>query len=370
MNIFLIFWSDPRPYFFFREFIKKIYYKKYNVYLLNRKNNYVHDQNYFNQFCHQHEFLGSSYNILDKILFIYFILCCLLKILYKKPRIVIIYNKYPLIIVFFLKIFFKGKIIYHNFDYNPSKASFLKLSNLTDKIEFFASRFIDYFIFSHSKRAQIFKKNVCLDLKTYVMFNTLSRKSIEHPNKKNRINRKKKIIFRIGSIGPGHSIKNLIRSMTHLNNKIILVIFGVVVDEIFFNEISILIKKLNMQSRIIIKTSVRDYQWHEQLLKSDIGVALYEQVNISHKNMLGASQKINAYLWAGLPIIVSNNNEFNNFSNKFKASKSVDINNPLSIARGIKAVLNSKLIYAKNSKIAFANQYNFDINFKNIEHLF
>ena len=42
------------------------------------------------------------------------------------------------------------------------------------------------------------------------------------------------------------------------------------------------------------------------MMDTHLGIALYEVKSLSHKFMFSASQKINAYLAASLPILVSN----------------------------------------------------------------
>ena len=54
----------------------------------------------------------------------------------------------------------------------------------------------------------------------------------------------KKILFRIGSIGPGHSILNIVKSMKHLNNKFHLILCGQIVDENYYLEMKKVIQKI------------------------------------------------------------------------------------------------------------------------------
>ena len=44
----------------------------------------------------------------------------------------------------------------------------------------------------------------------------------------------KKILFRIGSIGPGHSLLTIIKSMNYLNDNFHLILCGQIVDEKLF----------------------------------------------------------------------------------------------------------------------------------------
>tara|TARA_B100001964_G_C14242906_1_gene605967 strand:- start:1588 stop:1917 length:330 start_codon:yes stop_codon:yes gene_type:complete len=99
------------------------------------------------------------------------------------------------------------------------------------------------------------------------------------------------------------------------------------------------------------------------MYNSDAGIAFYEPVNTSHKYMVGASQKINSYLSANLPIVNSKQKQFKDFNQKYKCSINVDINNPYKIAKSILIILSNDKKYnklKKNSNIAFKNKFNFE----------
>ena len=76
----------------------------------------------------------------------------------------------------------------------------------------------------------------------------------------------------------------------------------------------------------------------KKMIDSDLGVAFYEPVNTSHKFMTGASQKINSYLAAGLPVLLSNEQQFKLFTKKYKCSVNANIKKPQEIANKIKSI--------------------------------
>ncbi len=85
--------------------------------------------------------------------------------------------------------------------------------------------------------------------------------------------------------------------------------------------------------------------------------------------MAGASAKINSYLAYSLPVIVSNNNDFSNFSKKFKASIPVNIRSPKSISKVINKIITNKKMYNQlryNSYRAHIDEFNFEKQFKKI----
>ena len=88
----------------------------------------------------------------------------------------------------------------------------------------------------------------------------------------------------------------------------------------------------------INKLNVKDFVWKSKMMNTHLGIALYEVKSLSHKFMFSASQKINAYLAASLPILVSNTKDNINFLSKYKC--------------GIATNLEPKLI-AKNMFLAW-----------------
>ena len=62
-----------------------------------------------------------------------------------------------------------------------------------------------------------------------------------------------------------------------------------------------------------MKINLKDFEWKQEMLNSHLGVALYDNSNLSHKFMFTASQKINAYIAAKLPLLISNSKDNQNF---------------------------------------------------------
>ena len=84
--------------------------------------------------------------------------------------------------------------------------------------------------------------------------------------------------------------------------------------------------------------------------------------------MFPASQKINAYLAACLPVLISKTKDNKNFLVNYKCGVSTHLNSKL-IAKNINQIFRNKELYKllkKNSKIAFLNEFNFEKQFKKI----
>jgi len=226
------------------------------------------------------------------------------------------------------------------------------------------SKYVDLFIFSHPKRAQIFSKNSKINKnKTIYVYNSLRIKPFTKKTKN-----KKNMIWQ-GSIGPGHSLINIIRSFVYLDEEIKLRIFGKIEDYFYFNKMKKLIKELNLEKRVSIYNFVPEHKIKKELKEAYVAIALYEPIITSHKYMAGASAKINEYLANSLPVVVSNNSDFLNFTIKFKASISVCIKDPKSIAHGIRKTIYNKKIYRQlqlNAYKAHVNEFNFEKQFTKI----
>ena len=375
MKILCLFWSNPEMYPFLREKISYLKKKKIKVTFISRNGPSVHigkkqikKDNYHGNFlkknCESFVIPGSKNYLLDKVYFFYFIIFSFLNFLLSRPNKIFIYHRTTLLLIYLIRPFFKGEIIYQNFDYNPEIKSNTLFSRFVNWSEIYLSKYIDLFILSHPKRGEIFSKNLKVKKnKIIYVYNSLK----IHPEiKKN--NNKKNLIW-TGSIGPGHSLLTIIKSYAYLNTKIKLKIFGKIENYSYIKEMDKLIEKLNLKKRVIIHKFVPEYKIKKELKESYAAIALYEPIITSHKYMAGASAKINNYLAYSLPVIVSNNNDFSNFSKKFKASIPVNIRNPKSISETINKIVTNKKIYNQlryNSYKAHIDEFNFEKQFKKI----
>lgn len=354
---FLIMWENPSAYYFMNYLIKKIS-KKFNLYIFFLDNKFESNLNTnFEEIlknCKVFKFYKKK-NISNKLLYLKFLYKILKSASKEKPHYIYMINRYSIFTLLVLNFFSNSKKIYHNLDFNVGKNLYFKILNILEKICVY---FCDVLIVSHPKRKQYFPN--CNNLKKIVFYNCIN--EIKN-NQSSQINlSKKKIAYYFGSLGPSHGLKNLVKSFI-LSNEFYLVIHGWVVDKSYFKEL----KKIARKSKnIIIKTNVKKKVWVNQLSKSSLGLALYKNNSYSHKYMSGASQKINIYLAAGLPILTSNSKDFQIFEKKYSCSKSVNIESIDDIIKGIKKTLNAK-IYKKNAKKAFNSEFNFETQFKKIE---
>ena len=99
------------------------------------------------------------------------------------------------------------------------------------------------------------------------------------------------------------------------------------------------------------------------MLKNALGgFALYKSINVSHRLMGGTSQKLNNYIFAGIPSFISNNADFLKFNKKFNTSITVN-NSIIDINKKVNFLLKDKnfnRLKIKKNKLAFKNEFNFE----------
>ena len=369
-KIFFLIWANPSSHQvilpIIRSFskISKIYLfssSSKSIELLDKK-----DSKYSKYCKHKKIPFFENQNFINKLSLIYFLIISFFYILLNKPKYVYIIDKYPLILTFFIKLFLKTKIIYHNLDYEPIAEGLFQ--KIIKRIELRSVQYLDLLIFSHNMRAKKFFKDSKIKKKFIIFYNSLPTDYYKKYENKYLKNTKKKIIFYFGSIGPGHGLFDLIKSAKFLDNNLTLEIYGWVVDDNFYSRIHKFIKKNNLDKKITIKLNVKDFVWKSKMMNAQLGVALYEIKSLSHKFMFPASQKINAYLAACLPVLVSNTKDNKKFLANYKCGVSTHLNSKL-IAKNINLIFRNKKFYKslkKNSKNAFLSEFNFEKQFKKI----
>tara|TARA_A100001234_G_scaffold78498_1_gene69461 strand:- start:2626 stop:3759 length:1134 start_codon:yes stop_codon:yes gene_type:complete len=370
-KIFFLIWENPSSHQIILPIIKG-FSKFTKVYLISSLNKDIEfldkkDSN-FSKYCkHKKIPYFENYGLINKLSLFYFLIISFLNIIYNKPKYVYIINKYPLVLTFLIKLFLNTKIIYHNLDYDPfSHGLFQKILK---KIEFESVKFIDLIIFSHKLRAKRFFKDSKNKKKSIIFYNSLPKGFyLRYKKKNNNIGKKK--LFYFGSIGPGHGLLELIKSTSYMNKNLILEIYGWIVDKSYYLKMYEYLKKNNLNKKVIFKLGVKDFVWKSKMMEANLGIALYEVKSLSHKFMFPASQKINAYLAASLPILVSNTKDNQNFLFRNKCGIATDLQ-PKLIAKNVNLIFKKKNFYKllkRNSRNAFINEFNFEKQFQKIKN--
>ncbi len=365
-KVFFLIWENPKSHQVILPLIKELS-KNNKIFLFSQSNQEIDklekkDSNY-NKYCLHKKIFSSKINILNKVCLLLFLIISLFYIILNRPKCVYIINRYPLIIVGLMKVFLKVKIIYHNLDYDPNPKTFFH--KIVRKFEFNAVNYLDLLIFSHEKRAKKFFKDANTKKKYLIFYNSLPKKYFKNYNK-SKIKKDVKKIFYFGSIGPGHGLTELIKASVYLDKNIKLTIYGWVVNKDYYFKVCKLIKKISLKQKVKMKIDLKDFEWKQEMIDSDLGVALYDNSNLSHKFMFSASQKINAYIAAKLPILISNSKDNQNFIKTYKCGICTTLQ-PNIIAKNINLIFKNKNKYnklKKNCEKSFRNEFNFENQFR------
>ena len=360
-KIFFLIWESPSSHQIILPLIKR-FSKFSEVYLISSLNRNIEfldkkDSNYSKYCNHKKIPYFENQGFINKLSLIYFLTISLFSIIFNRPKYVYIINKYPLILTFFIKLFLKTKIIYHNLDYDPFCYSLFQ--KILKKIEFDSVELIDLLIFSHKLRAKRFLKDSKIEKKFLIFYNSLPKDFyIKYKIRKNKIGKRK--LFYFGSIGPGHGLFELIKSANYMNKNLILEIYGWVVDKSYYLKINEYVKKNNLINKVMFKLDVKDFVWKSKMMDAHLGIALYDKKSLS--------QKINAYLAASLPILVSDTKDNIDFLSMYKCGIATNLK-PKFIAKNVNLIFKKKRFYQKkkkNSRNTFVNEFNFEKQFQKI----
>ncbi len=366
-KLFFLIWENPKSHQVILPLVKQ-FSKKNEVYLISQKNKEIDNLNLkdsnFSKYCiHKKISYSKNFNFLNKIYLLIFFFISFLYIIFKRPKYIYIINNYPLLLICLVKIFVKAKFIYHNLDYNPYPLGIFQ--NILKKIETKLVKYFDLIIFSHEMRLKRFKRDTKINQNSLVFYNSLPQDFYKKYKSNNKKKLKKKKIIYFGSIGPGHGLEHLVKSSKYYNKNISLLICGWVVDQKYYLKILKLIKKNNLQGKVRININVKDFTWKNEMTQSHLGVALYEINSLSHKYMFTASQKINAYLAASVPVLVTSTNDNKYYLKKYKCGFTTQLNSKL-IGEKINRIFKNKKSYDKtkiNSQKTFEKLFNFENQF-------
>jgi len=369
-NILCLYWGNPTFYPYIVEKLKYFKNKK-KIYFVSRSyKDFFFKKNFLETLCKSYVINHIENKILHTFSYLFFISLSFYILIFKNIKIVILYDRNATIFFFIAKIF-KKKIIYHNFDYNPETISSTKKIKIfiINKIEKICAKYSDLLIFSHNLRAKKFCSINKIKNRYLVAYNgpSLNNKYILK-----KITKQINIIW-TGTLGKGHALENIIKSFNFLEKEfnLTIVCHYVFSSEKYLNNINKLIVTNNLTRRVKIFATFTYNEFIQKLKKSIIGLAIYEPSNLSHKYMIGASNKINFYMKYSLPIVLSKNIEQLNFIKKYKNGINVNHKDPKSIALGIKKLLRNKNKYKNmsyNSFRAFRDEFNFYNKFKAIKN--
>jgi glycosyltransferase involved in cell wall biosynthesis len=311
----------------------------------------------------------------DKIDYAKFIVKATMLAWREKPDAVIGYNTLGIVAAFIAtRIRPKTKLIYHNFDFDVSTSALGPLGRLLRRIELVAARRADMTIFPAPGRAAKYKTMARLTREPLSVLNCFP---LSWPRQKTgelqRLLENKglcfdRLVVHLGSIDPFHGIEATIRSVPEWKGNWGLILAGFS-NGSYLEDMQKLVEQLGLANRVIFLPSVSYSLWYDCLYSAHLGICLYEPCNLSHAYMAGTSQKLNNYLVAGIPSIVSNSPDFIAFVERYNTSKVAEATDPHSIAHAVNSLLCDPEEYAAHCravKHAFESEFNFDKQFEPI----
>ena len=383
-KIFFIIWGDPKFYqtlIFLSQYLSE---KNYEINIFCKKpkidKDIIEEINFGKNTIIRFYPLNFKFlpNFINLIGFSFY---CFFKFLSHNPEKIIFFNNKSIFCLGLIRIFKKinNKLIYHNFDFdNPANLKSLR-ERILSKLEFSLSKFVDFLVFPSIERANFFQNITKIDkLKFFEFKNCFPKKftPIKSNSFKEFLDRNsisdKKIICYLGSIGPSHHLNEIIDSVKYLNNNFILIIGGASINNYSYN-LKKRIENNNLSQKIFIFESITNSLWFEILFRSSLGLCFYEKTHLSHQHMAGTSQKFNNYLFANLPMLVNNNEDFLNFKKKFDIFETANPSDPKNIADKINNIFDNNNRFnelKKNLEIAFSEELNFEKQFEKSYKLF
>jgi len=264
-------------------------------------------------------------------------------------------------------------LIYHNFDLSDMK--YLNFfGRQVKRLEYAGACKANAVVFSSEGRAQIFKEEARLLHEPLIIMNCQRiSPNYRKTDELQKILGKKgikadKVVIRLGSIGPGHAIEATVRSVEYWQDNWALVFLGVPLGN-YITLMQKLVSDLGLTRRVSFIPYASYDLWNSYLYNADLGLALYEPVNINHQTMAGAGQKMLFYLKAGIPSILPALPDFIGMVNKYRFGVVANPNEPQSIAEAVNNVLGDERQYndlAQAAKEAFFSEFNFEKQFSPI----
>ena len=281
-----------------------------------------------------------------------------------RPKVILSIN---FISLFFNRLVVKNrdKFIYYNFDFELS--SRLKFNNLIEEI---CVKRPNYVFLPSNSRVNLYKKKFRRNHNIFPIYNSFSKSfKIKKTSisKKYNFLKKKNYFVRLGSFYKYHFLKELALSTKYWKKNFFLIMAGKSYEG-YFEKLKKYIKKNKLNKVILIK-NISYNLWFSLLKNGYGGFALYEQVNTSHRLMGGTSQKLNNYIFSGLPSFVIKSRDIIKFNKKYKTSIVVD-SKPKLIAKKVNNLIRNKKLHKykvyKNKK-AFMNEFNFENQILRVE---
>ncbi len=176
-----------------------------------------------------------------------------------------------------------------------------------------------------------------------------------------------KIVFRQGSLGPGHAIEPTIRSMPMwLSENWGFVIMGRI-ENAYAQSLKRLAEETGVANRFVILPPVSYDDIFCYTGGADIGHAVYSPVNDNNRFSTTASNKLMEYMAAGLPLLVSDRPGLRELMATHKCGLTTDDSSPQDIAMTINKLLENSEYTRQLTEAgldAFHSKFSYDKQFQ------
>jgi glycosyltransferase involved in cell wall biosynthesis len=240
---------------------------------------------------------------------------------------------------------FRRPLVYHCHDYIDSNASILTIGlKLVSKFQQRFAKTADLVIVPDAERARIMCRELHLKDAPLIVANApLSRLANSGDALRSALASQNRyydrILFRQGSIGPGHGIESTLQSMPQwASRKWGFVVMGLS-ESSYRDKLAHQARDLGIEGQFVVLPPVPYDQVAHFTYGAHCGHALYQPVNINHTYYTTASNKIMEYMEAGLPLLVSSTPSVSELIKKHKCGVTANQNSPESIAAAVNALL-------------------------------
>ncbi|MCU1265062.1 MAG: glycosyltransferase [Acidobacteria bacterium] len=237
---------------------------------------------------------------------------------------------------------YRRPLVYHCYDYSGDGFTQTFGSRLVKNLQFGFARKADLVTVPDEGLAQILSKDLHLKRQPVVMVNS----PLDQPHDggalrcalRDRGRHYEKIVFRQGRIGRGHALEVTIRSIPMwANRKWGFVVMGIG-EASYVDSLNELAASLGVKDQFVALPPVTYDQVPEFTRDADVGHALYEPIHVNNLNITG-SCKIQEYMAAGLPLMVSDRPSLRSLVEKHASGVAADDNSPESIAAAVNSLL-------------------------------
>lgn len=284
----------------------------------------------------------------------------------KKTALVLLYDPIALYGFNLIKNIVKRKdkkAWYHNHDM-PLQNLDLQFSvgGLAAKYEHSTMDFIDFFSLPSTERKQCYP-NFKTDIPVFIIPNYPSLKLYSRPPEKEYKKDTVKIIFQ-GFIGKGHSLENFIELLKEKINgfNLQLILKGSVKDE-YKEHLNALAEKYEVTEKLKW-VPIGPYRELAGLTAScDIGIGINNNADTISKMLSTASNKIYEYAACGLPVLLSDSEQYRKHLDKYDWSFFTD-GSVDSLRKNIELIVNNLPSLSKSARLSFEEGLNFETVFK------